>query len=188
MWRQQLQDCWKRCDAAVDLRQVMFIVCRWTRWDVVIKVTLHLLCWSCLIQNRMPTSLTITLTLPLTCPRFLASISSVYNLLKHLLKYCMHVLFTCNLLGLSADFSGQCMKILIRDMICIVTKSVYDFYCMMHCSAKHGLAIACRLFCLHLWHPPTPRGTWRNFGEKMFVQTYVHNVHLNWVKLRVTWS
>jgi len=33
---------------------------------------------------------------------------------------------------------------------------------------------------LFVWpkgHPPTPRGTWRNSGEKMFV----HNVRLNWV-------
>jgi len=31
--------------------------------------------------------------------------------------------------------------------------------------------------------PYTPRGTWINFGEKIFVQhlQYVHNVRLNWV-------
>jgi len=73
------------------------------------------------------------------------------------------------------------------------------FYHAMHYSAKHGLAIACRLsVCLSvcdvggsgphrlkiletncvnnqpnvftLCNPPTSRETWRNFGEKMFIQ------------------
>jgi len=43
-------------------------------------------------------------------------------------------------------------------------------------------------------HPPiylyTPKGTWRNFGEKMFVfNTYIHNVNsVTLSQPRVTWS
>jgi len=86
----------------------------------------------------------------------------------------------------------------------------YFYYRAMHYSAKRGLEIACRLSVRlsvcdvddHIgWKSgkliarainPTSslfvaqrsstysQGTWRNFGEKMFVHTYVHNVR--WIE------